>query len=147
MEALTTSTARTPIKLPHPSQRKVVVPLRWRIILDYHLAGFKAAEIAKLTNYSLSTIYRVLNSDAVDMLRQQLMMHQQKEFEALQGKVVDAIRDGLADDDPKVRAIYTNQWLKAHGKIRSEGEGQTFTAEDMVVQILNGNVGQQPVNE
>jgi len=117
------------------------IPHRWRVVLDYHLAGKSAEEIANITGYSLNSIYRILNHPNTVQIRQQLMESQQQEFDALFKKVTIRIREGLDDADPKIAAIFTNQWLRANGKLSDKQKGDIhlhLTAEDIIMQIKNG---------
>jgi len=118
------------------------IPQRWVVVVQLHLTGKKINEIAQVTGYTENSVYRILNHEDVNALRQQILNTTQKEFEALFPKVVEAIGTGLDDEDPKVRAIYTSQWLKANGKFsdnRTIINNNIITAEDVVQNILNGD--------
>jgi len=118
------------------------IPQRWIYVVQLHLAGKKIKEIAGCTGYTENSVYRILNHEEVNAVRQQILNTTQKEFEALFPKVVEAIGTGLDDEDPKVRAIYTSQWLKANGKFsdnRTIINNNIITAEDVVQNILNGD--------
>jgi hypothetical protein len=125
------------------------IPLRWSNVLYLHLAGKSHEEISISTGYTVNSIYRILAHPNVNYVRQQLLEATQKEFEALFSKVVKVIRTGLEDPDSKVRAIYTNQWLRSHGKISEKGEGTTInlTAEDIVMNLLNNPGGDAIVKQ
>ncbi len=111
---------------------------RHQYVLALHLAGKKVSEIEQLTNYRPPTIYKILSQPNVIALRQQLLNHTEKEFEALFGKTVDAIREGLGCGDLKIQLEAADKWLKAHGKYqKSEGTQVNITAEDIVMNILN----------
>ena len=129
---------------PAPADRNTV-PLRWFNVLALHLAGHSAELIAEETGYSLNSVYRILKHGDVLYVRQQLLESTQQEFEALFKKVVHAVRNGLDDPDPKVGLMASSLWLKAHGKFAPERSGvnMPITAEDVVIQILNGNVQAQ----
>lgn len=138
MDALTQN--QQPHMIKHTASKMYnPIPLRWRVVLDYHLAGHKKEEIALITGYSVNSVYRILNHQDVVQVRQQLMEHTQKEFEALQAKVVDSIRDDLDSADPARISDARKDWLRAHGKVK-ENKSNEFTAENMVVQMLNGDV-------
>lgn len=117
------------------------VPLRWMHVLHLHLAGRTIPEIKRLTGYSVGMIYRILGDEKVQHVRQQLLEHTQREFEALFADVVQVVREGLEDPDPRIRLEATNQWLKAHGKFREGSVNiENITAEDVVFQILQGKI-------
>lgn len=131
--------------------KKETVPVshKYQYVLALHLAGKTVKEIEALTKYRPSTIYKILKLPNVEALRQQLLDHTSKEFEALYDKTVDAIRCGLDSMDPKIRLEAADKWLKAHGKYgKSEGTQVNITAEDIVMNILNQKVelsdGQSP---
>jgi hypothetical protein len=137
MECLTSNQQSYVVK-PQP-QACNPIPQRWLFVVQLHLAGHKIAKIAEATGYTENSVYRILNHEDVNAVRQQLLDSTQKEFEALFPKVVDAIGEGLDDPDPKVRAIYTSQWLKANGKFTDNKTiiNNNITAEDVVTNILN----------
>lgn len=117
------------------------IPMRWLAVVQMHLAGHKINAIALATGYTENSIYRILNHEDANAVRQQILDTTQKEFEALFPKVVEAVRTGLEEADPKVRAIYTNQWLRANGKLSDSKATivNNITAEDVVQNILNGD--------
>lgn len=138
MESLTQNQQDFVVK-PQP-QACNPIPQRWIVVVQLHLAGKKVKEIAEFTGYTENSVYRILATEEVNAIRQQILDTTQKEFEALFPKVVEAIGEGIQDQDPKVRAIYTGQWLRANGKF-SDSRNSTvinnITAEDVVTNILN----------
>jgi hypothetical protein len=139
MDAITQSNEHHIMKLPPNANNPI--PHRWYIVLAKVMSGVDYKEVAAETGYTLNSIYRILNDPNTILVRQQLLEYTQQEFENQFKLVTDTIREGLNNDDPKIRAIYTAQWLKAHGKLGDKkANSNVFTAEDMVVQIMNGNV-------
>lgn len=118
------------------------IPLRWRNVLDLHLRGMSNEDVGKATGYTANSVYRILRQKDVQAIRQELMEGGQMEFEALQSKAVKAIRDGLDNPDPDVFLSAADKWLKANGKYKGEKGTviNNITAEDVVMQILNGDV-------
>lgn len=118
------------------------IPQRWIVVVQLHLAGKKVKEISEITGYTENSVYRILNEESVNAIRQQILDTTQKEFEALFDKVVKAVGEGIEDADPKVRAIYTGQWLRANGKFTDNRTviNNNITAEDVVMKILNAEV-------
>jgi len=129
---------------PRKKRRNEVVPIphRWFEVLGMHLAGVKTKEISKRTGYSMQSLYRILNSERTQAVRQQLLSMYQDEYEALFEKVIDNIREQLDDDDRKVQQTAQQQWLNSEKKFRGlqsknmPGE----SAEDLVSRMLNVNV-------
>lgn len=113
-----------------------MVPHRWMVVLDLHLAGKKVSEIQQITAYSPAMIYRILDDERITALRQQKLEYYDKEFLALQPKVNDAVRKGLDSEDKYLEAA--SLWLKHSGKGLSQGEGQQLnvTAENVAIQLL-----------
>ncbi len=141
MEAVTVS------QLPSTSAKRKrdaynsFIPMRWKAIVAYHLAGYTLKEIAELTGYHYTYISILLHKPAVQHYRQQLLATTEQEFEALFSDVVAVIRKGLASPDEAIRLSAAEKWLKAHAKYgggAKSTEGDSVTAEDVVKLILNG---------
>lgn len=116
------------------------VPYKWRFVLELFLAGHKAMRslpgkpsIHELTGYAEPTIYAILQKEEMIALKQQIMAVYDIEFESLYPEVINAIEVGLRDPDKYLDAAKV--YLKEFGK--SEKGKATFTAEDMVFNILN----------
>jgi hypothetical protein len=140
MESLLTSSTPDRFAMRRHLRRDEKSPVshRYQYVLALHLSGKKATEIMALTKYSSATVYKILSDPAVIAMRQQLLNHTAKEFEALFPKVVDGIRACLDSGDPKTVLDAADKWLKAHGKYqKSEGTQINITAEDIVMNILN----------
>lgn len=124
------------------------VTLRHRFVLELHLAGhlpMKGSEekpsIHELTDYSPAMIHRILASEGIVALRQQVMSYYDQEFETLFPDVIQAVREGLDATEMKDRLSAAKLWLKAHGRAAGSSSKEAgdinITAEDVVVQILN----------
>ena len=140
MESLLQSSTPDRYQMRRHLTRKETDPVshRHQFVLALHLSGLKVDEIEKVTRYRPATIYHILSEPNVIALRQQLLHHTSKEFEALFPKVVDGIRVALSSGDPKTVLEACDKWLKAHGKYaKSEGTTVNVTAEDIVFNILN----------
>ena len=112
------------------------LPLKWKVVLDYRLAGKKVREIRALTGLSIPRIYHILADERTLQAKQFLLEQTQEEFSALFEKVVDAVRLNLEDPEKQLEAA--SLWLKANGKFREGGSTTVnITAEDVVMQILN----------
>lgn len=122
------------------SEVRPVLP-RHRFVLELHLAGKKPREIEDLTGYSQAMIYRILASEEMVTLRQQIMFYYDQEFETLFPDVIEAVKSGLVSDDLSLRLDAAKIWLKAHGKLsdsnHQSGQQVNLTAEDIVINILN----------
>lgn len=112
---------------------------RWKYVLELSLAGASPARIQELTGYSPSMMYRILADPRIVAVKQQMMRYYDDEFERLYPKVIQAVRENLDHDDPKVRNDAAKTWLKAHGKFTPDQSSNqvNVTAEEVVFQILN----------
>lgn len=129
-----------PIARSNSGKRRATTNLKWRHVLELHLAGRTVHEISEATGYKPYTIYGILRKDEIIALRQQLMAHVSDEFEALYPKVVKSIRDGLDSPSQDIQKEARRDWLKAHGKFRDveTKQGDTnYSAEKIIFQILN----------
>jgi len=115
--------------------------VRYRYVVDLYLSGLPREEIEELTGYTPSTISSIVNSPQAQMHRQQIMKHYDSDFQALYSKVISTVRENLSPEaPPAVRNEAAKIWLRAHGKLEQEptgqGQGVNFSAEKIVVQIL-----------
>jgi hypothetical protein len=119
---------------------------RHAFVLALHLSGKKTSEIAEITGYNLQYIYRILNQDEeILALRQQHLSILDKEFEAMWAKVMKTVEDAIDDGDVDVRLRAVDIWMKAMKRYKTDTQiagTVNLTAEDIVVQILQGNVPQ-----
>lgn len=121
------------------SETRPVLP-RHRFVLELHLAGRSVSEICELSSYSPAMVYRILESEDVISLRQQIMSFYDQEFETLFPDVIQAVKDGLLSEDMSHRLDAAKTWLKAHGKFSGDTKQVqqiNLTAEDIVFNILN----------
>ena len=144
--ALTTTSGRL---VPHLGVKRgdvssPVISHRWYYVLALHLAGKTQEEIGEEVGYTPATVSRILNDKQMVRLRQQLLEDSWKEFEALQNKVIGVIRDKLASQDEGVQLAAVNIWLKAAQKYGQKLTGVNVTAEDVVLNIMQGDVHQGP---
>jgi hypothetical protein len=108
--------------------------------------------ICTWTGYKEPTVYKILSDEGVIALRQQIMKHYDKEFEAQYLKVVDAVGtclDPTKPDEIKLKAA--KLWGEFHKRFDKDKGDTTvnITAEDIVFQIMNGqyNPNNTPVSE
>lgn len=138
------SSSQTPASVSNiPNKRKTITCSgRHKYVLALHLAGKKVQEIHEETGYSIPQIYHILSDPRVLRLRQEIMSILDKEFEAQYRKVVAAVDSGLDENQPAtVKLAAAKLWGDYHKKFQKVEINQTLnvTAEDIVVQIMNGN--------
>ena len=120
---------------------------RWYKVLALHLAGESNAQIAEECGYEVSTVSVILNNKDMIALRQQLLSDSWKEFEALQAQVIGVIKNKLKSQDEGVQLAAVQIWMKAAQKYAQKLTGINVTAEDVVLQIMNGDVTQVKKDE
>jgi len=136
MDAITVSPRFEDAKRPTKKSDYEPLPLRWKVVLDLRIAGVKVPEICRRTGYSPAFVYRILADERTLQAKQFLLEQTQEEFSCLFEKVVDAVRQNLADPEKQLEAA--NLWLKANGKFKDSAKlNVNVTAEDVVMQILN----------
>lgn len=126
---------------PRKKRRNELVPIphKWFKVLSMHLSGRKTRDIAEETGYTMQSLYRILNSERTQAVRQQLLSMYQDEYEALFEKVIDNIRVQLDSDDMKVQQTAQQQWLNSEKKFRGlqSKHAPGESAEDLVGRMLN----------
>jgi hypothetical protein len=96
-----------------------------------------AEGIAEETGYSIPSVYKILSSDAVVGIRQQILAGVQLEFEALYKEVVKAHKLLIASNDPAIMMQAVNSYYKEFGRLQGKEGDRNLTAEDVVSNILN----------
>ena len=116
-------------------------PLRWHRVVALHLEGMKDKEIAQICGYTENSVYRILHLPQAQAIRQQSLGHSQQRLEAKFNKVIDVIGECLDDPEPDIRLNAVDKWGKISGKYKTDTKQviNNFTAEDLVVQMLQGN--------
>ena len=155
MSILTESNSLIPQRRPGGELRKLKVRPKHRFVLELHLTGYSVQDkvkkdgsvepgICTLTGYTPQTVYGILNSEAVNSLRQQINLHLDKEFDAQYQKVIKAVSDALDESKPDATRLQgARLWGEFHKRFNKDvGTPQQFniTAEDVVFQIMNGEV-------
>lgn len=108
-------------------------------ILAMHLAGYKQKDIAEQLGLGIVTVSRVLNSDRVLRLRQQILQTYELEFELQMPGVLELLRTKMDSEDEAVQLRAIDMYLKMFGKYKPKDQSATLnlTAEDVVFNILN----------
>lgn len=106
-------------------------------VLALHLSGSTTKEISAITSLTPVSIYRILKSEDIVALRQQILAGIGDEFEVLFADVVNTIRELLNSSKESIRLEACEKWLKAHNKYGQSKNTIQVTAEDVVFQILN----------
>ena len=107
-------------------------------ILSQHLEGKSGEEIAKEMRVRVVTISRVLNDPMVKQLTSRIFSDRQMELDALAGKAIGVVRDGLGSDHGiKERLAAVDKYTKLKDTIGAE-ESSAESAEDIVDRIFKG---------
>jgi hypothetical protein len=135
---------------PNKNHKTIRVSNKHKYVLSLHLSGYKTSDIKDLTGYCEGNIRKILNSEGINILRQQLMEHLDKEFQAQYFKVINAVDDGLKSAEPTtVRLQAAKLWGEYHQKFKPKTETvvNNLTAEDIVFNIMNNTTIQESTNE
>jgi len=121
-------------------RRLGIVNTRARAVVDLHLSGHSADEIAEMLGYaSRASVYQLLSTDKVRALIQEVMDYYDQTFRTLYPEVISAVSSALVSSDEKVQLEASKIWLKSHGKLdnrQQEQKGPEVTIENMVANIL-----------
>ena len=95
-----------------------------RKMIYYHLQGISHKDIATLVGVSQLSISSIFSAKLIQEEINRLSVHLEMEMDALFKPAINAIRDGLVDDDIKNRMSAADRVLRATGKYqRHEKEG------------------------
>jgi len=109
-------------------------------VLVEHLAGRRGYEIATKHHIREVTVSRIINDPLGQAWLQRQYQGVDREFEALYGHAVGALRDGLKPaNSMKDRLRAAELHFKKRGDFK-EGREVKETAEDVIQRILNLNV-------
>lgn len=108
-----------------------------RQIIALHLKGHSNRDISFLMDRDEVTISRVLHDPLSEQLIQQHLAGVDKELDALTGLAIDALRDGLQQDDIRIRLKAADQTFHAQGKYHhADKKDDSETAEDVISRAL-----------
>ena len=105
-------------------------------IIGLHLEGKSGEYIADAMRVTFITVSRVLNDPLATNLISTVYRDRQGEIDALAGKAVDAVRNGLGSDNERVRLTAVGSFAKLKETIGKE-ETSAKTAEDVVAEIFS----------
>lgn len=107
-------------------------------IISMHLQGLSGEDIAAEKNCTVVTVSRILHDPLAKGLISLIYKNRQGEIDALAGKALEAIRDGLSDKQGiRVRLGAVDKFNKLKDTI-GEGDETVKTAEDVVAAIFAG---------
>lgn len=115
-------------------------------ILRMHLEGKSGEEIAANMNVTFITVSRVLNDPLAKELIATVYKDRQGEIDALAGKAIDAVRQGLDSNNTREKLTAVGSFTKLKDVIGKE-ETSAKTAEDVVAEIFKrSNVENLQIN-
>ena len=106
-------------------------------IISMHLEGKSGEEISTVMGCTFITVSRVLNDPLATDLLSTIYRDRQGEIDALAGRAIDAVRQGLISGDTKTRLTAVDKFAKLKDTIGKE-ETSAKTAEDVVQEIFAG---------
>lgn len=106
-------------------------------IISMHLEGNSGEYIAAVMRVTVITVSRILNDPLAINLLGTIYKDRQGEIDALAGKAIEAVRDGLHEKrDMRIRLGAVDKYTKLKDSIGKE-ETSAKTAEDVVAEIFN----------
>lgn len=118
---------------------KALSPLHMEVVKS-HLDGVKNCDIAAIFNMHNNTVSKILKDPLVEAIRKEWMNDKHAEFNALYGKAIDAIRDGLNENEPVANRLKAVDKFFANAPGQKEAETERDTAEDVVARLLQVNI-------
>lgn len=110
---------------------------RAKLIISFHLCGWKGVDIAAHLGVTQATVSRVLNDPLAQKHIEQEYKLLDGEFRALYPRTIDALRQALNSSDEQIQLKAVDIWMKAHGKYQHEKKTSTDeSAEDVVAKLL-----------
>jgi len=114
-------------------------------IVSMHLEGKRGEEIAKEMGVRVITVSRVLNDPMVKQLTSRIFSDRQMELDALAGKAIDVVRNGMEDGTTREKLAAVDRFTKLKDTIGAE-ESSAESAEDIVSRIFKEGVNAETVN-
>lgn len=109
-------------------------------IIKAHLDGCSQTDIATMFNMTDSSISRIMNDPLVKEIREQWLVDKHAEFNALYGRAIDAIRDGMSEFQPVSVRLKAAKMVMEDAPFTKDREAARETAEDVVQRLLQVNV-------
>lgn len=119
-------------------------PAERDLIVSLYVQGYMPSEIAKHLKLSTSDVRAVLSSKSSKELIQQLREELEDSWLNLGAKALQAVRDALDQEEPRLRLDAASLYLK---HFKSTTIKLEFSAEDLIQQILQANQAQAPTYE
>lgn len=105
-------------------------------ILGMHLEGKSLENICMECNITMATASRVLNDPLAVAILKRVYTSRESEIQALGGKAIAAVRDGLTHDSMGVKLRAVDKYAKLREVMLPKG-GDRETAEDVIQRMLS----------
>jgi hypothetical protein len=132
------SEKRTGIRRANGARKLKKLSNRHLAMISMHVEGIRGEDIAKRMHVRGVTVSRVLNDPLVKIIISRIFSDRQLELDALAGKAINAVREGM-DDKVSIRERLTavDKYTKLKDSIGAE-VSSVESAEDVVERIFKG---------
>ena len=131
------SEKRTGIRRANGARKLKKLSNKHLAIIAQHLDGKSGEEIATTMRIRVVTVSRILNDPMVKQLTGRIFTDRQQELDALAGKAISVVRDGLNDGSMREKLSAVDKYAKLKDTIGTE-ESNAESVEDIVDRIFKG---------
>lgn len=131
------SEKRTGIRRANGARKLKKLSNKHLAIIAQHLDGKSGEEIATTMRIRVVTVSRILNDPMVKQLTNRIFSDRQQELDALAGKAIGVVRQGLDSENMREKLSAVDKYSKLKDTIGTE-ESSAESVEDIVDRIFKG---------
>lgn len=109
-------------------------------VIELHLRGASGAEVASATGMTQATISRILADPLAQEILSAASAARDREFEALYGMHLEALRDGFTSGDVRDKLRAASVYGRERIERAKSDAGASESAEDVIARILQLNI-------
>ena len=131
------SEKRTGVRRSNGARKLKKLSNKHLAIIAQHLDGVSGENIATKMGIRVVTVSRILNDPMVKQLTGRIFTDRQMELDALAGKAIGVVREGLDDGTLREKLAAVDKYAKLKDTIGAE-QSSADSAEDIVDRIFKG---------
>jgi len=131
------SEKRTGVRRANGARKLKKLSNKHLAIIAQHLDGKSGEEIATTMHIRVVTVSRILNDPMVKQLTGRIFTDRQMELDALAGKAIGVVRQGLDEGSLREKLTAVDKYAKLKDTIGAE-QTSADSAEDIVDRIFKG---------
>ena len=132
------SEKRTGVRRANGARKLKKLSNKHLAIIAQHLDGKSGEDIATAMGIRVVTVSRILNDPMVKQLTGRIFTDRQMELDALAGKAIGVVRQGLDEGTMREKLAAVDKYAKLKDTIGAE-ETSADSAEDIVSKIFKGS--------